>query len=134
MANKTPWAERTGSARRRTLGGFGLLYGAVTVVAFAFSWIPIAVVFAAGTLGLGIAWFTTTPSDEPPKAPRAKPDWMLAMDDPNAPDLSRPEYRTEPRRSADAPPPGSTPHAPSPFAPPEGAGDVSPEVPPSPEA
>ena len=103
MAKGTPWAERSGTERRRTFGRFASVYGAIGLVAIVAGWIPIGAIFVAGGIGLGVAWYTTdanaqAPSSEPE---REKPAWLLAMDDPNAPDLTRPEYRTKPRTESD---------------------------------
>lgn len=98
MAKSAPWSERSGAQRRRTFGGFGILYAVIAVVALALGWIVVGVIFALGAIGLLIARSATdaasTGTDSRPDRPR--PDWMIAMDDPDAPDLSRPEYRTEP--------------------------------------
>lgn len=114
VAKSRPWGERTGAERRSTLGRFGVLYGVIAVVALVLGWIPIGVIFAFGAAGLFLARTMTT--DRPVEPERPKPDWMLAMDDPDAPDLSLPEYRTRPRTGSD----------PSPFAPPEGSGEDPP--------
>lgn len=104
MAKSTPWAERSGAERRRTFRNFGLIYGIITAVAAAMGWIPIALLFGLGALALGVAWYSTEATAAPEVAERVKPDWLAAMDDPDAPDLTRPEYRTERRPSPDASP------------------------------
>lgn len=103
MANSTPWSERSGAQRRRTFGGFTAVYGVVAIGALAVGWIPVGVIFGIGALALGIAWMSTSTESAPAASlrEREKPDWMRAMDDPDAPDLSRPEYRTEPRTVTD---------------------------------
>lgn len=95
MANSTPWSERSGAQKRRTYGGFGLLYGLIALVTLAFGWFLIGAVFGIGAIGLAVARFTTTPTEAPTKVDHPKPAWMLAMDDPDAPDLSLPEYRAQ---------------------------------------
>lgn len=96
MAKSAPWSERSGAQRRRTFGGFGLLYGAIGLAALVAGWLPVGLLFGLGAVALGIAWMTTDGTDEgTATVTRSKPDWMLAMDDPDAPDLSRPEYNTE---------------------------------------
>lgn len=81
------------------------MYGVVAVGALAVGWIPVGLISGIAALGLGIAWMSTTTETETVVSvrDRPKPDWMLAMDDPDAPDLSRPEYRTDRR--------GTDPHA-----------------------
>lgn len=91
------------------------MYGVIAIVALVLGWIPIGVVFALGAVGLFVARSLTT--TDPPQPERPKPDWMLAMDDPDAPDLSLPEYRTRPRTPSQESSPGSDA---SPFAPPTG--------------
>lgn len=97
MAKSEAWADRSGDGRRRTLGRFAIVYGVIAVVALGLGWYPVGIIFALGAIGLGVARsrIVPSPADEPEE--RAKPDWMLAMDDPDAPDLSLPEYRTGPR-------------------------------------
>lgn len=103
MAKSAPWSERSGAQRRRTFGGFGILYAAIAVLSFALGWFVIGIIFAVGAIGLLVARSATdaasTGTESRPDRPR--PDWMVAMDDPDAPDLSRPEYRTEPVADGD---------------------------------
>lgn len=103
MANKTPWAERSGSERRTTFSRFAILYAIIAAIALLIGWFPIAIAFGLGAVGLAIWWRMTDPTPPVPVQPRAKPDWMLAMDDPDAPDLSRPEYRTRAPQADTAP-------------------------------
>lgn len=125
MAKSRPWAERSGEERRTTLGRFGGLYAVIAVITLALGWIPIGVIFALGAIGLFVARARTT--DREPEPERTKPDWMLAMDDPDAPDLSLPEYNT-PRRDDAGPSPFAAPGPDSPTL------REPPEAPPSPEA
>ena len=74
------------------------MYGAITVIALVIGWIPVGIVFGIVALALAIAWRATDTSTK--VEPRTKPDWMLAMEDPDAPDLTRPEYDTK-RRTLD---------------------------------
>lgn len=104
MAKSAPWSERSGAERRRTYGRFAAVYGTIAVVALVLGWIPVGLLFGAGAVALAIAVYSTdatAPAGETTTTERVKPDWMLAMDDPNAPDLSLPEYRTRPRPAAD---------------------------------
>lgn len=94
MAKSTPWADRSGDERRSTFARFGVLYAVIFLVAIALSWVAIAIIFGLIAAGLGVAWYTTEAGQVLPEAPREKPAWMQAMDDPDAPDLSLPEYRT----------------------------------------
>lgn len=75
------------------------MYAVVAAVAFALGWLPVGILFGIGALALGIAWMSTESSPPVAEQERVKPDWMLAMDDPDAPDMSRPEYRTKPDAS-----------------------------------
>lgn len=109
MAKRESWSVRSASERRRTLGRFALAYGLIFLVAAALGWVVVAVLFGLGAAGLGIAWYQT--EGEPP--PRPTPEWMRSIDDPDAPDLSLPEYRTDPRAATggtedDGPVPGDT--------------------------
>ncbi len=94
MATSTPWADRSGDERRSTFARFGILYTVIFLVAIALSWVAIAIIFGLIAVGLGVAWYTTEAGQALPEAPREKPAWMQAMDDPDAPDKSLPEYRT----------------------------------------
>ncbi len=94
MANAKAWSERSGAERRRTFGRFAALYAAIAVVALAIGWNPVGIFFAIGALALAVGWWTTDASAAE-RADREKPDWLLAMDDPDAPDLSLPEYNRE---------------------------------------
>lgn len=145
MAKSNPWAERSGAERRRTFGGFALLYAVICVVAVALDWVAIAVIFGLIAAGLGIGWFTTA-ADAPPSAvkPEAeKPAWMQAMDDPDAPDMTLPEYRgtasdaehDDPLSPFERPPhdTGSNPTESSPLSD-RGAFTRPPEDPPTPTA
>ena len=93
MANSTPWAERSGAERRQTYGRFALVYGAITLVALLLGFFVIAIVFGLGTAGLTWVWYATPATAPETPTEREKPDWMKAMEDPDAPDLSLPEYR-----------------------------------------
>ncbi len=109
MAKSKPWGERSGEERRSTFGRFAVLYGVIAVITLVLGWIPIGVIFALGAIGLFVARSST--STAPPEPERPKPDWMLAMDDPDAPDLSLPEYRTPQRAAPDEPSPFARPPA-----------------------
>ena len=120
MASREAWSDRSGSEKRRTLGLFGILYLVICLVGLVLGWVLVGLVFGIGAVGLGIAWFTI-PDDAVAPEPRSKPDWMRAMDDPDAPDLTRPEYRAGPPAEVDEPgqasPPTESPTSP-PGAPP----------------
>ncbi len=107
MASSKAWSERSGAERRRTFGRFAALYATLAVFALAIGWIPVGIFFAIGALALAIGWWTTDTSADERTGRHEKPDWLLAMDDPDAPDRSLPEYDTK-RRT----PPESSP---SPF-------------------
>lgn len=77
------------------------MYAAIAVLAIALGWLPVGIIFGIGALALGIAWMSTESTAPEAVQERAKPDWVLAMDDPDAPDLSLPEYRTKPRTASD---------------------------------
>lgn len=102
MASREAWSERSGSDRRRLLGRFGLLYLVIGLVGLVLSWWLVALLFGVGGVGLLVVRSMIPEESEAPE-PRAKPDWMLAMDDPNAPDLTRPEYRDVPSAAVDGP-------------------------------
>lgn len=122
MASREAWSERSGSDKRRLLGQFGVVYLVIGLVGLVLSWWLVAVIFGLGGLGLIVARTMVPVGSEAPE-PRAKPDWMLAMDDPDAPDLTRPEYRDLPPAAVDEPD--------APGAPAEGP-TSPPEAPPSP--
>lgn len=134
MAKGTAWSDRSGDERRRTLGRFAILYGVIALLGLAMGWFLIAAVFGAGAIGLFV-YRSTTAAGEPEADPvRTKPDWMRAMDDPNAPDRSLPEYRTARRDGGDhATTPGVSADAAtkSEFAPPPASARVDPAGPPS---
>ncbi len=116
MAKREAWSVRSSSDRRRTLGRFAGIYGLISIVAIAFGWVAIAIIFGLGTVGLVVALYSTGEAPEPP--PRPTPEWMRSLDDPDAPDLSLPEYR-ERRDPGDAPPDGpATASSDDPGAPP----------------
>lgn len=122
MASREAWSERSGSDKRRTLGGFGILYLLICLVGLGLGWTLVALVFGLGAVGLGIAWFTT-PEDAAGPDARPKPEWMRAMDDPTAPDLTRAEYRDgPPTEVAESTPTGEPTEQPT----------TPPEAPPSP--
>lgn len=93
MASRDAWSDRSGSDKRKLLGRFGVLYLLICLVGLVLGWPLVAVIFGLGALGLGIAWFVTSGDTVEEPEPRARPEWMQAMDDPNAPDLTLPEYR-----------------------------------------
>ncbi len=122
MAKLESWSERSASERRRTLGRFGAAYGLVCVVAIALGWVAIAIFFGLGATGFAVVWSQT--KESPPQPSRPTPEWMRSIDDPDAPDLSLPEYRE--RRVAETDgedKPGGTP-----------PGDAGPTPPPTPTA
>lgn len=96
MSPRDAWSERSNSAKRKLFAQFAIVYLVVALLGLAFGWMAVGLIFGLGALGLGVAWSMTPADDAEPAAPREKPDWMKAMDDPNAPDHSLPEYRTAP--------------------------------------
>ncbi len=130
MADSTRWSERSGAQRRRTLGMFASLYGVVFVIALVLGWIPVAVVFGLGAVVLFIVRSTISSGDatSSPSPERVKPEWLRAMDDPDAPDLTLPEYRGTPTTQAR---PSHSPFEPPPeksrgVEPPRGSSDADP--------
>ena len=103
MASREPWSERSGSDKRTLLGRFGVLYLLISLAGFGLGWTLVGVIFGVGAIGLAIAWFVIPDEPDADTEPeqRAKPDWLRAMDDPNTPDLTRPEYRDGPPAEAD---------------------------------
>ena len=94
MAKRESWSVRPSSDRRRTLWSFAAVYGLICIVAVVFGWVPIAIIFGLGAAGLAIAGYLT--GDGPEPTTRPTPEWMRSIEDPDAPDLSLPEYRERP--------------------------------------
>lgn len=99
MAKRESWSVRSPTDRRRTLGRFAVVYGLICVVAIVFGWVAIAIIFGLGAVGLTVARYST--DEGPAQSPRPTPEWMRSLDDPNAPDLSLPEYRDRPVAGTD---------------------------------